>query len=146
MYQTAQSKLASTLDHDERDASTFIEKLHTEALSLGERDLLMTALRRIKFASEMREHVSEAHRSTFLRYIQEIRGLIVSTLQNLKTELKATSVRQDELQRLLARLNTLVSLGNVYAPEAAAIAIQTFQASFIETRALDPPKLLYIKT
>jgi hypothetical protein len=142
-YQSALSHLASTLDHDESVASALIDRLHTEALPPSEQTKFETALRRLKFASTLHEHVSEARAQTFTRCTGEIHGLIGSIRENFLRELKASSVREDVLKRLLARLHTLVSLGGAYAP-AAASALEGIRADYIRTcecHPTHPPQL-----
>jgi DNA repair ATPase RecN len=120
------------LDHDESVASALLVKLHTEALQLAELETLQTALRRLKFASTLHEHVSEARAQAFTRYMEQIRGVIGSICENVQRELKASLVREEQLKQLLSRLHTLVRLGDAYAPEAAS-ALEGIRANFIAT-------------
>jgi hypothetical protein len=131
-YQSALGHLASTLDNDESVATALIDRLHTEALPPSEQTKFETALRRLKFASTLHEHVSEARAQTFTRCTGEIHGLIGSIRENFLRELKASSVREDVLKRLLTRLHTLVSLGGAYAPDAP-IALEGIRADYIRT-------------
>jgi hypothetical protein len=130
VYQAALGHLGSTLDHDENVASALLVKLHTEALQPAELETLQTALRRLKFASTLHEHVSEARAQAFTRYMEQIRGVIGSIRENVQRELKASLAREGQLKQLLSRLHTLTLLGDVYAPEAAS-ALEGIRANFI---------------
>jgi hypothetical protein len=132
VYQAALGHLGSTLDHDENVASAVLAKLHTEALQPAELETLQTALRRLKFASTLHEHVSEARAQAFAKYMEQIRGVIGSIRENVQRELKASLAREGQLKQLLSRLHTLTLLGDVYAPEAAS-ALEGIRANFIAT-------------
>jgi hypothetical protein len=132
VYQAALGHLGSTLDHDESVASALLVKLHTEALQPAELETLQTALRRLKFASTLNEHVSKARAQVFARYMEQIRGVIGSIRENVQRELKASSVREGQLKQLLSRLHTLVRLEAAYAPEAAT-TLEAIRANFIAT-------------
>jgi hypothetical protein len=145
VYHTALRHLGSTLDHHERVASALIAKLRTEALQPAELEQLETALRQLKFASTLHEHVSEARAQTFARYTKEIGGVIEIVHDDFFRQLSTLPFCKEELHRLLSILFSLVTLGEVYAPGAAG-ELKSMQASFTakcapkRPRSVAPPK------